>query len=71
MLVRELGSSASIKARFASITAQAACYVDYTLMQSSGPQLVLDDSAVIFQFEGWLNINRFQVLLKSCINELF
>lgn len=70
MLVRESGSSASIKARFASITMQAACYVDYTLTQMSG-QLVLDYFAVILQFEGWLNINRFQVFLKSCVNEQF
>lgn len=71
MLVGESGSSASIKARFASITVQAACCVDYTLMQRSGQQLVLDDFAVILQFEGWLNINRFQVFPKSCVNVQF
>lgn len=71
MLVRESGGSASIKVRFASITVQAACCVDYTLMQRSGQQLVLDDCAVLLQLEGWLTINRFQVFLKSCVNEQF
>jgi len=73
-LLREPGSSVSIKARSASITAQATRLVDYTSRLGSISQrteLLLDDFAVTFQFQGWLNINILQVFLKSCVNEQF